>query len=130
MCRSFCALSTAEMALPSDAFGARLNETVIAGNWPWCVIERASVVFSKCAIALNGTALAAAELVEPADVAPLLDEAVELLAVSALAGAASVFAEGVYFAEEVSALEPAEEDAEAENDVEAPGPLVPEAALD
>jgi hypothetical protein len=33
------------MAPPSAAFGARLKETVIAGNWPWWVIESGSVVF-------------------------------------------------------------------------------------
>ena len=88
------------------------------------------MVFSKCAIALRGTALAIVELVLPAEVPPLLDDDVEAPAVSALAGAARVLAEGVYFAEEVSALEPAEADADAANDVEAPAPLVPEAALD
>jgi hypothetical protein len=54
-----------------------------------------SVVFSTWAKALNGTALLTAELVAPAEVAPLLDEAVEVLGVSAFAGAASVFADGV-----------------------------------
>ena len=28
-------LSMSEMAVPSEAFGARLNETVTAGNCPW-----------------------------------------------------------------------------------------------
>src|ERR1700683_1445079 len=106
MCRPFCALSTAVMALPSAALGARLNETVMAGNCPWWLIESASVVFSKCENALNGTALLIAEVVAPAEPAPLLDEAVERLAESAFAGGASVFADGVYCAEPVSALEP------------------------
>ena len=62
MCISFCTLSTAAMALPSAAFGARLNDTVIAGNWPWWVITRGSVVFSKCEKAPSGTALLMAEV--------------------------------------------------------------------
>ena len=88
------------------------------------------MVFSKCAMALNGTALPGTELVEPAEVAPLLDVAVDELAVSALPGGASVLADGVYFAEAVSALDPAEDDPEALKEVDAPAPLVPEAALD
>ena len=34
MCISFCTLVIAEIAPPSAAFGARLKETVIAGNCP------------------------------------------------------------------------------------------------
>src|ERR1700677_3367087 len=110
MCMSFCALSTAVIALPSAAFRARLNDTVIAGNWPWCVTASGSVVFSKCAKALSGTALLVVELVAPAELAPTLD----VLAVSAFPGGVRVFADGVYRAELVSALDPAEGDAEAE----------------
>jgi hypothetical protein len=39
-------LSIAVMALPSDAFGARLNDAVMAGNDPGGMTS-ASVVFSK-----------------------------------------------------------------------------------
>ena len=67
---SFCVLSTAVMASPSAALGERLNDTVIAGNWPWWLIESASVVFSKREKALSGTALLMAELVVPAEFAP------------------------------------------------------------
>ena len=69
MCISFCTLSIAEMALPRAAFGARLNDAVIAGNWPWWVITSGSVVFSKCEKAANGTALLKVEL-EGAEAAP------------------------------------------------------------
>ena len=81
-------------------------------------------------MALSGTALAAAELVLPADPTPLLDVAVMLPAVSAFPGGASVLADGVSFADDVSAFDPAEADAEAEKEVDAPAPLVPEAAFD
>src|SRR5580704_6616906 len=108
MCMSFSTLSTAAMALPSAAFGARLNDTVMAGNWPWWVTDSDSVVFSKCEKALSGTALLVAELVAPAEVAPLLDAVVEVLE-RAFAAGTRVFAAGVYRAEVVSALEPAED---------------------
>src|SRR5580698_8424662 len=65
----FCSLSIFVIALPSDAFGARLNETVIDGNCPWCVIESGSVTVSKCEKALSGIALADVELVIPAELA-------------------------------------------------------------
>jgi hypothetical protein len=105
-----------------------LKETVIAGNWPWWVIASGSVVVSKCEKALNGTALATFELLTPAEVAPLLEVAVEVLDVSAFAGGASVFADGVKSAELVSALEPAEEEPFAEE--VAAAPLVPAAEFD
>ena len=89
-----------------------------------------SVVFSKCATALSGTALLVAELVVPADPAPLLDIAAEVLAESAFKGGASVFAAGVYSAEVVSPLDPAEDDPEDAKEEEAPAPLAPEDALD
>ena len=38
--------------------------------------------------------------------------------------------EGVYFTDEVSALEPAAAEAEEENDVAAPAPVAPDEALD
>src|ERR1700684_2904056 len=109
MCMSFCALSTAVMALPSAASGARLNDTVMAGNWPWWVMASGSVVFTKCAKALSGTALLGAELVAPAEAAPVLEVAVEALGESAFGSGASVFADGVYSAVVVSALDPAED---------------------
>src|SRR5580704_842191 len=109
MCMSFCTLSTAVMAFPSAAFCARLNDTVMAGNWPWWLMESGCVVFSKCENALNGTALLMAEPVTPAEVAPLLDVAGELLADSAFAGGVRVLALAVYSADVVSALDPAED---------------------
>jgi hypothetical protein len=69
------------------------------------------------------------ELVAPAEVAPLFD--VEgVVGESAFAGGARVFADGVYCAELVSAFDPAEEDPEDANEVEAPVPVAPEEALD
>ena len=77
-----------------------------------------------------GTALLMAELVAPAEVAPLLDVAVAVLALSAFVGGVSVFAAGVYSAELVTALDPAEDDPDDAKDEEAPAPLAPEDALD
>ncbi len=54
-----------------------------------------SVVFSKCENALRGTALLVAELVVPADVDPLLDDAVVVADESAFCGGTSVLADGV-----------------------------------
>src|ERR1035438_2344261 len=89
-----------------------------------------SVVFSKWEKALSGTALLTTELVMPADVAPLLDAAVETLAESAFPGGASVFADAVYNAELVTALDPAEDDPEDAKEEEAPAPVAPEDALE
>ena len=125
MCMSFCTLSTAVIAAPSEELSARLNDTVMAGNCPWWVMASGSVVFSKCAKALSGTALLVAELVALAVLGVALDAFV-----SAFAGAARVFADGVYSAEVDTALEPAEDDPEAAKDEEAPAPLEPEDALD
>src|ERR1700723_1637899 len=125
---SFCTLVISVIAPPRAAFGPRLKETVIAGNWPWCVMASGSVVVSKCEKALKGTALLKAELVAPAEVAPLLEVDVEVLDVSAFTGGVSVFADGVKSAEVVSAFEPAEEEP---FEVEvAAAPLVPAAAFD
>jgi hypothetical protein len=121
---SFCTFVISEIAPPNAAFGARLNETVIAGNCPWCVIESASVVVSKCEKALNGTALLVVELVAPADVAPLLELDVTVLDVSAFAGGVSVFADGVNNADPVSAFEPADVEPLPEEE-EAAAPLWP-----
>src|ERR1700691_1240013 len=128
-CMSFCTLSTAVMASPRAAFGPRLKDTVIAGNCPWWLMESASVVFSKCEKALSGTALLKVELGAPAEFAPLLDVD-DALGESAFAGGARVFADGVYSAEAVSALDPAEDDPEDANEVEAPAPVAPEDAFD
>ena len=92
-------------------------------------MERASVVFSKCENALNGTALLRVELVVPAECAPVLD-GVEALGESAFAGGASVFADGVYNADVVSAFDPAADAPEDANEVDAPAPVAPEDALD
>jgi hypothetical protein len=69
------------------------------------------------------------ELVAPAEFAPLF-EVEEVLGESAFAGGASVLAEGVNTDEPVSAFDPAEEDPEAANEVEAAAPVAPEDALD
>jgi hypothetical protein len=80
--------------------------------------------------ALNGTALLTAELVVPAEPAPLLDVAAELLDERAFAGGVSVAADGVYSAEAVNAFDPAEDDPEDAKEEEAPAPIAPEEALD
>src|ERR1035441_2400206 len=126
---SFCTLSTTAMASPSAAFGTRLNDTVMAGNWPWWLMESASVVFSKCEKALSGTALLVAELVMPAEFAPLLDVE-EALAGRLFPGGAMEFADGVYSDEVVSAFDPAADAPEDANEEEAPAPVAPEDALD
>ncbi len=90
---SFCSLSIVSIALPSDAFGARLNETVIEGNCPWCVIESGSVVVSKWDIALSGIALLGTELVIPAELTPPAEEFVA--GVSTRAGGVSMDDDGV-----------------------------------
>jgi hypothetical protein len=103
---SFCTLVMSVIALPSAAFGARLKETVIAGNCPWCVMESASVVVSKCEKALNGTALLVIELVAPAEVAP--PGPLNVLDRNAFAGGTNVLADGVNNGEPVSAFDPAD----------------------
>ena len=126
---SFCTLSTAVIALPSAPFGARLKDTVTAGNCPWWLMESGSVVCSKCEKALSGTALLVTELVAPAEFAPVpsVEKAFDE---SAFEGGARVFADGVYCAELVSAFDPAEDDPEDAKDVDAPAPLAPADALD
>ena len=71
-----------------------------------------------------------AELVVPAELAPLLDDDVEVLPESAFAGGISVSADGVYSAELISALEPAEGDAEDEKEEDAPAPVALADAFD
>src|ERR1700712_985633 len=60
--RSFWICVTLSIALLNEAPGARLKDTVIAGNCPWCVIDSGAVVVSKCEKALSGTALLMVEL--------------------------------------------------------------------
>ncbi len=57
--RSFWPCRSPRSRLPARRSGARLNETVIAGNWPWWLIESGSVRFSRCVNAPSGTALPA-----------------------------------------------------------------------
>ncbi len=106
-----------------------MKETVIAGNCPWCVMERAWVVVSKCEKVLRGSALAVDELVAPAEPEPMLDVEVTVLEVRAFGGGAIVLADGVNKAEPVSALEPAEVDPFPEDD-EAGAPLWPTEEFD
>src|ERR1035438_7698693 len=87
-------------------------------------MDSGSVVFSKCEKALSGTALLRVELVAPAEAAPLLELEVDVPAASAFAGGASVLAAGVYSAELVRALDPAEAEPMDAKDAEAPAPLV------
>src|ERR1017187_2710908 len=103
----FCSLSIVLIALPSEAFGARLKETVVDGNCPWCVMESGSVVVSKCEIALSGIAWLAAVDVAPTELTPPADP---VPVVRTRVAGASVFAVGVYKVEAVSAFDPAEED--------------------
>jgi hypothetical protein len=124
---SCCTFVIDEIAPPKAAFGARLNETVMAGNCPWCVIESASVVVSKWEKALNGTALAVVELVVPAEVAP--PATFDVLVRSAFGGGVSVFADGVNSAEPVSAFEPADVEPLPEDD-DAGAPLCPAEEFD
>ena len=71
-----------------------------------------------------------AELVAPAEVAPLLDVAVEMLANSAFVGGVRVFAAGVYSADVVSAFDPAEDAPEDAKVAVAAAPVAPDDALD
>jgi hypothetical protein len=89
----FCSFVMSSMAEPSDAFGARLKETVIDGNWPWWVMESGSVVVSKCEKALSGMGLLGVEEVAPDELTPVA--AVLTPAVMTRVAGASVFADGV-----------------------------------
>src|SRR6201999_914072 len=90
-------------------------------------MDSCSVAVSKCENALSGTALLFAELVVPAEVAPRLEVALDVLGVSTLGGGAKVFADAVNSGEVVNAFEPAE--VEPFPVVLAGAPLVPAAAL-
>ena len=91
-------------------------------------MESASVVFSKCANAPSGTALAVVELVVVAGFVPAPD--VEGFRESAFTGGASVLADGVYNAVPVNAFDPADDDPDDANDDDAPAPVAPADALD
>src|SRR5580693_750952 len=98
-------------------------------------MERASEVTEAFVNALSGMAFAPVEAevvfgVVPAVVPPLAEDEPWVLVVpaSTVAGAESAAEPAVYFTEEVSALEPADAEADAENDVVAPAPLAPEDA--
>ena len=56
------AATMASTACPSEAPGARLNETVVAGNWLNRSSRSGAVCSSKLAIADSGTCLPACEL--------------------------------------------------------------------
>jgi hypothetical protein len=113
-----------------------LNDTVTDGNCPWWLIESASVVIDACVNALSGIAFAPTDevvvfAVVPAVVPPLAEDVPCALVVpaSTLVGAVLTPEEGVYFTELVVAFDPAEDEADEENDVTAPAPLAPEDAL-
>src|ERR1039458_6751969 len=48
-------LFTASTASPSEASGARLNESVTTGNWPWWFTVIGALDVSTCVKALSGT---------------------------------------------------------------------------
>jgi hypothetical protein len=73
--------------------------------------------------------LLVAELVAPAEFAPVLDVE-EALGESAFPGGARIFADGVYRAELFRAFDPAEDEPEDAKEEEAPAPVAPEDALD
>src|SRR5947209_16236309 len=116
------ALSILSMAVPSEAPGARLNEIVTDGNCPWWLIASGSVVVSICVKALSGIARAPTEDVVVFGVVPAMvpaaadDPAPELVPPSTDAEGFRAFEEGVYRTPVVSAFEPAEADAEDENE--------------
>src|ERR1039457_6548062 len=90
---SFFTLFTALTASPSDASGARLNESVITGNWPWWFTVIGALDVSTCVKALSGTcppfgnavedAIPLPNLVLEAIVGLLADADVEVLATAA-----------------------------------------------
>src|SRR5437763_5531770 len=46
---------TAFIASPNDAPGARLNDKVTTGNWPWWLMVMGTFCNSRCENAPNGT---------------------------------------------------------------------------
>src|ERR1700734_1074199 len=119
-------LLIASMAWPSEALSARLNETVTEGNWPWGLIESDSVPGSIRVKAPKGTPLLGMELVL---VLAELDPVLLVVVASAFAGGVRIPEDGVKRADSVVALEPAEAEAEAEKEVLAAAPEVPDEAL-
>jgi hypothetical protein len=122
-----------EIAVPREALGARLNDTVTDGNCPWWLMESASLISEACVKALSGTAFAPVEEVDvfgvvPAVVPPFCEEVPVVLDVGVIAevGGVRTFEEGVYWTAVVCALEPAEVDAEDEYELTAEEPLAPE----
>src|ERR1700722_18733237 len=119
-------LLMASMACPREALPARLKETVTEGNWPWWLIDSDSVPGSMRVKAPNGTALLGMELVL---VLAELDPVLLVGGASAFAGGVRIPEDGVKRADSVMALDPAEADAEAEKEVLAAAPEVPDEAL-
>src|ERR1700678_697604 len=114
------------MAWPSEALSDRLKETVTAGNWPWWLIDSDSVPGSIWVKAPRGTALLGVELVL---VLAELDPVVLVVVDRTPVGGVRMPEEGVKRAGSVVALDPAEAEAEAEKEVLAAAPEVPEEAL-
>ena len=110
-----------------------MKEMVTAGNWPWRLIESGDAVVSAIENALNGTALAGAELeaalVLPAGLVAAVDVVEPTPLLRAFSGGVRIPEEGVYFTEDVSVFDPAVADPEDENVLAAPGPATPEEEL-
>src|ERR1700684_3366778 len=88
----FAVLLMASIASPSEAFPARLKETVTDGNWPWWLIDSASVPGSIWVKSPRGTALLGVELVL---VLAELDPVVLVVAASAFVGGVRMPEDGV-----------------------------------
>jgi hypothetical protein len=69
---SFWAFSIAFVAAPRDAPGARLNETVTTGNWPWWFTDSGPLLISKCVNVLSGTAAPLIDDTAPGAAEPVL----------------------------------------------------------
>src|SRR5579863_10114903 len=123
------AFSISVIALPSDASGARLKETVTEGNCPWWLIESASVMGTAAVKALRGITFAPTDAVSvlgvvPEVVPPVADEPlVEIAPASTLAGWVRTPEVGVYFTDVVTAFDPAAAEADEEKEVAAPAPV-------
>jgi hypothetical protein len=93
------------------------------------LIERASVVLEACVNALSGMALPPTDAVVVLGVVPAVvpveadDPELEVVPASTRVGALSTCEEGVYLVAEVSALEPADAEADDENDDAALAPV-------
>src|SRR3979409_2222619 len=111
--RSVRTFSTAVIALPRAAPGARLKDTVTEGNCPWWLMESGEFTLSKCVNALSGTGLAEAELVLAFDALVAVVAVAPTPEVRAFSGGVRTPDEGVNFTEAVRALEPAAADPDA-----------------